>query len=196
MTDALVGKDGLPVLAFATQAAWEAWLEAHHASAAGLWLRIAKQGTGVASVSKAEALETALCFGWIDGQVARADAGFWLQRFTPRRPRSKWSQVNRAAAERLLAAGRMRPAGVREIEAAQRDGRWAAAYAPASTITVPDDLQQALAARPRARRFFEQLDARNRYAILYRITDAKRDETRRRRIEKFVAMLDAGETIY
>jgi uncharacterized protein YdeI (YjbR/CyaY-like superfamily) len=186
----------LPVHAFASRDEWAAWLERHHASAAGVWLRIAKKGSGVVSVTKAEALETALCYGWIDGQVAAAEEGFWLQRFTPRRARSKWSQINRAAAERLIAEGRMTPAGLREVEAAKRDGRWDAAYASARTITVPDDLQARLDASPRAKRFFERLDSRNRYAILYRLHDAKRPETRHRRLEQFVRMLEAGETIY
>lgn len=191
-----VAGDGLPILASASRAAWERWLEQHHASSAGVWLRIAKKGSGGASVSRADALEVALCYGWIDGQAATVDEVFWLQRFTPRRQRSKWSQINCAAAERLIADGRMAPAGLRQVEAAKHDGRWAAAYAPQRTITVPEDLEARLAASPRARKFFEQLDSRNRYAVLYRIQDAKKAETRLRRIEKFVRMLEAGEKIH
>jgi len=152
---------------------------------------------GVASVSHPEALETALCYGWIDGQAAAAgDPRFWRLRFTPRRARSKWSRINCAAVERLEAQGRMKPAGMREAEAAKADGRWDAAYASPRTMAVPDDLQSALDAHPRARRFFEQLDSRNRYAILYRLHDAKRPDTRLRRLEKFVRMLQAGQTIH
>lgn len=186
----------LPTLSFASRTEWEAWLEAHHATAPGVWLRLARKDSGIASVSRAEALETALCFGWIDGQARSEDERYWLQRFTPRRPRSKWSQINCAAAERLIAEGRMRPAGLREVEAAKRDGRWEAAYASPRTMTVPADLQSRLDASPRAKRFFEQLDGRNRYAILYRLHDAKRPETRLRRLEQFVRMLEAGETLH
>jgi uncharacterized protein YdeI (YjbR/CyaY-like superfamily) len=193
---ATAAKDGLPILHSDSRAAWERWLRQHHAKSAGVWLRIAKQGRGGASVSRADALEAALCYGWIDGQAAIVDDDFWLQRFTPRRARSKWSQVNCAAAERLIADGRMAPAGLHAVEAARRDGRWAAAYAPQRTMAVPEDLQARLDASPRAGKFFEQLDSRNRYAILYRLHDAKKAETRMRRLEKFVRMLEAGETIH
>lgn len=186
----------LPVLRLRSQAAWEAWLEKHHASARGVWFTFAKKSSGKASVSYAEVLEVALCFGWIDGQAKSVDEEFWVQRYTPRRPRSKWSQINCGKALALLAAGRMRPAGIREVEAAKQDGRWDAAYAPSSTITVPDDLRAALAKQPRARKFFELLDSKNRYAILYRIQDAKKPETRARRIQKFVDMLHEGKTIH
>jgi uncharacterized protein YdeI (YjbR/CyaY-like superfamily) len=191
-----MSKDDLPILRFDSQADWEAWLEANHAGARGVWLRLARKASGAASVSRAEALESALCYGWIDGQAQSEEGDFWLQRFTPRRARSKWSQVNCAAVERLAAAGRMRPAGLREVEAAKRDGRWEAAYASPSRITVPEDLQARLDASPRAKRAFEGLDSRNRYAILYRLHDAKKPETRLRRLETFVRMLEEGETLH
>ena len=189
-------RGGLPVRRFADREAWTAWLETHHASAPGIWLRLARKDGGGSSVTRAEALEAALCYGWIDGQAASGDGDFWLQRFTPRRPRSKWSQVNCAAVERLHAAGALRAAGIREMEAAKADGRWAAAYASPRTITVPDDLGEALEARPAAKAAFAALDAKNRYAILYRIHDAKRPETRSRRIETFVGMLERGERLH
>jgi uncharacterized protein YdeI (YjbR/CyaY-like superfamily) len=186
----------LPVKRFGSRHAWEAWLEGHHESAPGLWLEFAKKDSGLRSVSHAEALEVALCYGWIDGQTASVDGQRFRQRFTPRRARSKWSQINCAAVERLHASGLVAPAGVREMEAAKRDGRWEAAYASPRSMTVPDDLRAQLDANPRARRFFEQLDSRNRYAVLYRLQDAKKADTRKRRLEKFVGMLEAGETFY
>jgi uncharacterized protein YdeI (YjbR/CyaY-like superfamily) len=188
--------DELPVLPFRSEAEWESWLEENHADAAGLWLKIAKKASGIETVTHAEALEVALCFGWIDGQRGRLDDEWFVQRFTPRRARSRWSQINRDKVERLIADGRMRPAGLREIERAKADGRWDAAYASQSTIEVPGDLQQALDANPAAKAFFAELSGSNRYAVLYRIHDAKRAETRTRRIEKFVAMLARGETIH
>ncbi len=188
--------DDLPILPFSSQAAWESWLEENHADAAGLWLKIAKKASGIETVTHAEALDVALCFGWIDGQRGRLDDDWFLQRFTPRRARSRWSQINRDKVEQLIADGKMRPAGLREIERAKADGRWDAAYASQSTIEVPDDLQQALDANPAAKEFFATLSGSNRYAVLYRIHDAKRTETRTRRIEKFVAMLARGETIH
>jgi uncharacterized protein YdeI (YjbR/CyaY-like superfamily) len=188
--------DDLPIVPFESQGAWEAWLEQNHADSPGLWLKIAKKATGIATVTHAEALDVALCFGWIDGQRGRLDDEWFLQRFTPRRARSRWSQINRDKVERLIADGRMRPAGQREIDRAKEDGRWEAAYASQSTIEVPADLQQALDANPAAKEFFATLKGANRYAILYRIHDAKRAETRARRIEKFVAMLARGETLH
>lgn len=189
-------KDDLPTLAFASRTRWEEWLEEHHGTSRGVWLKIAKKGAGVESVSYDEALDVALCFGWIDGQKLPLDDAHWLQRFTPRRPRSRWSKRNRERAEALIGLGRMRPAGLREIERAREDGRWDQAYDSPGRATVPDDLRQALDARPRARDFFERLDATNRYAILYRIQDARRPETRARRIQAFIAMLEEGKTIY
>jgi len=185
-----------PTVAFASREAWEAWLETEHDRSKGVWLQIAKKGAGVDSVSYAEALEAALCHGWIDGQKRSLDDSHWLQRFTPRTARSKWSRINRDKAQALIDAGRMKPAGLREVERAKADGRWDAAYAGARAATVPDDLQRALDADPEARAFFATLDSANRYAILYRVQDAKRPETRTRRIEKYVAMLHAHETIH
>jgi uncharacterized protein YdeI (YjbR/CyaY-like superfamily) len=188
--------DGFPQLYFESAEAWEQWLEANHASADGVLLQFARKGSGIPSVSYAEAVTVALCFGWIDSQSKRLDDTFYVQRFTPRRARSKWSKINCARALELIAEGRMRPAGLREVEAAQADGRWEAAYDPPSAATVPDDLQQALAGNPAALAFFAQLDGRNRYAILYRIQDAKRPETRRKRIAELVTMLSEGRKLY
>lgn len=159
-------------------------------------VKIAKKASGIPSVTYAEALEVALCYGWIDGQRNRFDDQWFLQRFTPRRPRSNWSKVNCAKVERLMEEGRMRPPGLAEVERARADGRWAAAYDAPSTATVPDDLQRALDRNPAAAAFFATLNSQNRYAILYRIQDAKKPETRARRIEKFVAMLDEGTRIH
>jgi uncharacterized protein YdeI (YjbR/CyaY-like superfamily) len=192
MPKALPKKD-LPVKRFRTRAAWEKWLEAQHEKSSGVWLEFAKKNSGVASVSYAEALEVALCHGWIDGQLASVDETWYRQRFTPRRPRSKWSRINRAAVEKLHAAGRLSPAGIREMEAAQRDGRWDAAYPSPRNMTVPGDLAAALEAHPRAKETFERLDSQNRYAILYRLLDAKRAETRQRRLEDFVRLLREGK---
>jgi uncharacterized protein YdeI (YjbR/CyaY-like superfamily) len=192
----MAGGDDLPTHSFQSQQDWDAWLEGHHADARGVWLKIAKKATGVASVSHAEALEVALCYGWIDGQRTRLDGAHFLQKFTPRRARSGWSRVNREKALALITEGRMRPAGLREVERAQADGRWDAAYDPQSAITVPEDLQHELDANPTAQKFFKTLDSRNRYAILYRIQTAKKAETRAARIEKFVAMLARGQKFY
>jgi uncharacterized protein YdeI (YjbR/CyaY-like superfamily) len=185
-----------PVIYFESQAEWESWLEAHHAESDGVWIKFAKKDSGIMSVSYPEAIEGALCYGWIDGQAVRFDEQYWLQRFTPRRAKSKWSKINCAKAEALIVQGRMKPAGLKEVERARADGRWDAAYASPRNMAVPDDLRQRLDEHPDARAFFEGLNSRNRYAILYRIEEAKRPETRTRRIEKFVAMLKAGETIY
>jgi uncharacterized protein YdeI (YjbR/CyaY-like superfamily) len=184
------------VIAFDSNADWEAWLEAHHATSDGIWMKIAKKGTGIPTVAYPEVLDTALCFGWIDGQRKALDDRYFLQRFTPRRARSRWSQVNRDKVAALTKAGRMRPAGVAEVERAKADGRWDAAYASVRTMEVPADLQRELDARPQAAAFFATLSSQNRYSILYRLHDAKRSETRARRLEQFVAMLEAGETIY
>ncbi len=191
------GKDGLPVIPFATAAAWEAWLETNHDTAPGLWIRYARKESGLATVTYVEAVEVALCFGWIDGQVGRAAAGdWWIQRFVPRRARSKWSKINCGRAERLTREDRMRPAGLAEVAAAKADGRWDAAYHSPRAMVVPDDLRAALDADPKAAAFFATLKSQNRYAILYRVADAKRAETRARRIAQFVAMLARGETLY
>jgi uncharacterized protein YdeI (YjbR/CyaY-like superfamily) len=193
MTDT---KGGLPILAFPAQAAWEEWLAAQPPTARGLWLKLAKKDTGIATVSQPEAIESALCHGWIDGQLGKFDDTYWLIRFTPRGPQSKWSAINRDRATKLIAGGRMLPTGLREVERAQADGRWEVAYAPQSTATAPDDLAAALAAHPAAQQLFDTLDSANRYAIIYRVGDAKKPETRARRIEQYVAMLLRGETIH
>jgi uncharacterized protein YdeI (YjbR/CyaY-like superfamily) len=188
--------DGLPRISFPSAAEWEEWLEDNHAVSAGVWVRMAKKDAGIESVRYPEVLESALCFGWIDGRREALDERYFLQRFTPRRPRSRWSRINREKAERLIADGRMRAAGLAEVERARADGRWEAAYEGQKTITVPDDLQRELDARPQAKVFFAGLSRQNRYAILYRLQDAKKPETRVRRLAKFVAMLEAGEAIH
>ena len=175
---------------------WSAWLAEHHASTREVWLRLAKKGSGAVRVSRSDALEEALCYGWIDGQARTQDEDYWLQRFTPRTRRSKWSRINCEAAERLIASGRMKPAGLAEVEAAKADGRWDAAYASPRNMETPIDLLSMLRKSPVAESAFNQLDARNRYAILYRIHEAKKPETRTRRIQKFVAMLERGEKIH
>jgi uncharacterized protein YdeI (YjbR/CyaY-like superfamily) len=178
-------------------AAWRAWLAEHHGETDGVWLVLAKKGTvEPTSLGYDDALEEALCHGWIDGQVRRRDETTYKQRFTPRRKRSAWSKRNVGIAERLVAEGRMREAGHAELERAKSDGRWDAAYAGPATIEVPEDLAAALAAEPKAQQMFERLTSQNRYAVLYRVTTAKRAETRRRRIDEFVAMLARGETPY
>ena len=186
----------LPVVEFATRAEWATWLAAEHAASAGVWLKIARKDGGAESVSYSEALDVALCHGWIDGQKDRLDERFWLQRFTPRTPRSRWSKRNRERAEALIGSGEMAPAGMREIERAQADGRWEAAYDSHSTATVPDDLAAELERNAAAREFFATLDSTNRYAILYRIQEARRPDTRARRIAKYVAMLSEGRKIH
>jgi uncharacterized protein YdeI (YjbR/CyaY-like superfamily) len=185
-----------PLISFPAQEAWEAWLAEHHATSPGLWLAIAKKGAATKTVSYAEAIEGALCYGWIDGQKGKLDDERWRQRFTPRRSRSKWSKINRDKATELIAEGRMKPAGLREVERAKADGRWDAAYAGQRTATVPDDLERALRKNSKAREFFSTLDSANRYAILYRLQEAKKPETRARRLEKFVAMLSEHKKIH
>jgi uncharacterized protein YdeI (YjbR/CyaY-like superfamily) len=188
--------DELPILLFSTPADLEAWLEENHGESDGFWLKIAKKGSGETSIGYAEGLELALCFGWIDSQKRGLDESFFLQRFTPRRPRGRWSRINREKVEALIAAEEMRPAGLAEVEAAKADGRWEAAYESARTAKVPDDLQRELDANEAAREFFATLDGSNRYAILYRLDEAKKPETRERRLRKFVAMLERGEKIH
>lgn len=185
-----------PVLFFADPHAWEEWLAAENADASGVWLKFAKKGAGIPSLTYPGALDVALCYGWIDGQSKRLDDEFYLQKFTPRRSRSKWSKINRDKVAALIESGRMQPAGLAEIERAKADGRWDAAYDSPSTATVPDDLQEALDANPNAAAFFPTLSSTNRYAILYQIQDAKRPETRARRIAKFVDMLNRGEALH
>jgi uncharacterized protein YdeI (YjbR/CyaY-like superfamily) len=186
----------LPVLAFATVEEFEQWLEREHETAPGVWVRFPRKGTDVPSVTYEEAVLVALCFGWIDGQARSLDETAWLQRYTPRRKRSVWSQINRERIARLAEEGRMRAAGLAEVERAKADGRWAAAYAPPSTATVPPDLEAALSASPAAETAFAGLDSRNRYAILHRLATTRKPETRARRIATFVAMLEKGEVLY
>jgi uncharacterized protein YdeI (YjbR/CyaY-like superfamily) len=188
--------DELPVLQFGSADAWRQWLDAHGATSPGVWLKMAKKGTAEPGVSYPQALEVALCFGWIDGQKGSLDDGHWLQRFTPRKPGSKWSKRNTQKADELTAAGRMQPAGLREVEQAKADGRWQQAYAGQRDAVVPGDLRQALAANQAAAEFFETLSGVNRYAILYRIQVVKRPETRARKIARYVQMLAEHKTIH
>lgn len=185
-----------PVLECRSAEEWQTWLEQNHAAASQVWLRFAKKGGTAATVSRAEALEVALCYGWIDGQARSQDPEYWLQRFTPRSRRSKWSKINCEAVEALILAGKMKPPGLAAVEAAKADGRWEAAYAPPSTIKAPQDFVDALKESPTAEAAFNALDAQNRYSILYRIHDAKMPATRARRIEKFVGMLKRGEKLH
>jgi uncharacterized protein YdeI (YjbR/CyaY-like superfamily) len=181
---------------FANQTEFERWLAEHHASCEGLWLLIAKAGAPEPSVTYAQAVESALCYGWIDGQKKAFDAQGWVQRFTPRRPRSLWSKNNRIKAQALIEAGRMQPSGLAEIERAKADGRWDAAYDGARTAVVPPDLEQALEAQPAAKSFFATLDGTNRYAVLWRVLTAKRPQTRAKRIRELVEMLARHEKIH
>lgn len=185
----------LSIELFATQAAWEEWL-AGHGGDPGVWLKIAKKDQGVTSVTYVEALDVALCHGWIDGQKRACDEQYFLQRFTPRRPKSLWSKINITKVEQLVAAERMTAAGLREVEAAKADGRWQAAYDSASNMEVPPELAATMAKKPKARKFFAQLDKTNRYAFCWRVHTAKKPETRQARVEKFVAMLEKGEKIH
>ena len=189
-------RDGDPVLAFVDQATWEAWLDANHAAERGVWVRLAKKGSGIASVQYPDVLDIAICFGWIDGKRCSLDARQFLQRLCRRTAKSPWSQINVAKADALIAAGRMRPAGLDAIAQAKADGRWNRAYAPASRATVPHDLQAALDVNPAAAAFFASLRGSNRYAVLFRIGEAKRADTRARRIQQFVDMLARGETLH
>jgi uncharacterized protein YdeI (YjbR/CyaY-like superfamily) len=191
-----LGKDGKPILAFATVEEWEAWLDAEHGSSDGVWLKFAKKGSGIETVVYAEALDVALCYGWIDSQVSRYDERHYLQKFTPRRPRSRWSQLNREKIEALARQGRVRPAGLEQVELAKADGRWEAAYASPANVEVPDDLRQARDGSPRAAEFWAGLSKSNRFAVIYQLQDAKRPETRARRLEKFLGMLERGEKLY
>ena len=188
--------DSLPVVSFEDADSWDAWLGAHHAGSAGVWLKIVKKGSAGQGISYSDALDVALCHGWIDGQKGRLDDGYWIQRFTPRKRGSRWSKINTERVSALIAAGRMKPAGLREVELAQADGRWEQAYESQSRVTVPEDLARALAANERARAFFATLDSTNRYAILYRIGTAKRPQTRASRIATFVTMLSEHRKIH
>ena len=188
--------DPLPVMTFESTDAWDTWLATHHTDSPGLWLKIAKKGAAGRTVSYSDALDVALRHGWIDGQKGRHDDEYWLQRFTPRKPGGNWSKINTERAAALIASGRMRPAGLREVERAQADGRWEQAYESQSRVTVPEDLARALAANERAGAFFATLDSANRYAILYRIGTAKKPETRAKRIDAFVTMLSEHKKIH
>jgi uncharacterized protein YdeI (YjbR/CyaY-like superfamily) len=185
-----------PIVLFADRDDFRTWLSAHHASQAGIWLRIAKAASPIQSVTYADALDVALCFGWIDGQKRRYDADSFLQKFTPRQKRSSWSKRNREHVERLIAAGEMHPAGLAAVAAAKADGRWDRAYDSPGRATVPGDFKAALEEHPEASAFFERLTGANRYAILYRIQTAVKPETRARRIAEFVAMLRRRETLH
>ena len=186
----------LPVKLFKSPDAWAKWLETHSSKSPGIWMRIAKKNGGLTSVSYAEALDVALCHGWIDGQKRPLDEASWLQRFTPRGPRSMWSTINKAKAKTLIESGRMRPSGMAAIESAKADGRWDAAYGPSSTAEVPPELRAALDRSPKAKAFFETLRGANRYALIYRVHTAKKPETKAKRVADFIARLERGETIH
>ena len=188
--------DASPVRLFANQKDWAVWLDKNHRRSQGLWLRLAKKGSSLRSISYAEALEVALCYGWIDGQKKGESEQTWLQRFVPRSEKSVWSKINREKATFLTESGRMKPAGLEAIERAKKNGRWNAAYDSQSQAGIPADLQQALDASTRARAFFVGLDSANRYAILFRIQMAKKPETREKKIRQFIEMLERHETIH
>ena len=191
-----MARDDLPVLGFGSAGAWQGWLESEHASSAGVWLKIAKKSAPEPTVSYAEALEAALCFGWIDGQKRPLDEHYWLQRFTPRKPASRWSKINTDKADALIAAGRMQPAGQAEVDKARADGRWQQAYAGQRASEVPADLRAALEQNPAAAEFFATISSVNRYAIVYRVSSVKRPETRARKIAQYVQMLAEHKTIH
>jgi len=186
----------LPILSFASKKKWADWLARQHDKSSGVWLKLAKKGSEIPSVTYDEALEVALCYGWIDGQKKGFDDKYWLQKFTPRGARSIWSKINTQKAEKLIKSGEMKPAGLQAIEAAKQDGRWDAAYESQKTISVPDDFQAALDKNPKAKAFFVTLNSVNRYAILFRIHNAKKAETRAKRIQQFVGMLEKGEKLH
>ena len=186
----------LPVKLFKSQDAWAKWLETNHAKSPGIWMRIAKKDGGLTSVNYAEALDVALCHGWIDGQKRPLDEASWLQRFTPRGARSMWSTINKGKTKTLIESGRMRPSGMAAIESAKADGRWDAAYGPSSTAEVPPELRAALDRSPKAKAFFETLRGANRYALIYRVHTAKKAETKAKRVADFIARLERGETIH
>jgi len=189
-------REDLPLLELESQQAWEQWLDANHGCSPGVWLKIAKKGATAPTPTYAQALVSALAYGWIDGQRGALDELYWRQRFTKRGRRSKWSQLNRDKANALIASKRMKPAGQLEVDRAKQDGRWDAAYEPQSRATVPEDFQRELDRNPDAKAFFETLKGPNRYAFLFRLHDAKRPETRARRIARFVEMLNERTTFY
>jgi uncharacterized protein YdeI (YjbR/CyaY-like superfamily) len=186
----------LPILPFASKTKWAAWLAKQHDTSAGVWLKLAKKDSGLPSVTYEEALDIALCYGWIDGQKKGFDDQYWLQKFTPRGPKSIWSKINTEKAERLIAAGEMKPAGLKAVEAARQDGRWEAAYSSQRNMSVPEDFQAALDKNKKANAFFTTLNSANRYAILFRVQTAKKAETRAKRIQLFIEMLERGEKLY
>lgn len=186
----------LPTLPFESKKKFADWLAKQHDKSAGVWLKLAKKATGIPSVTYAEALDVALCYGWIDGQKGSFDDKYFLQKFTPRRPKSIWSKINTEKVEKLIASGEMKPAGLKAIEAAKQDGRWDAAYAGQKNSSVPEDFQSALEMNKQAKTFFESLKGANRYAFLFRIQTAKKAETREKRIRQFVEMLERGETFH
>jgi uncharacterized protein YdeI (YjbR/CyaY-like superfamily) len=187
---------GLPILPFKTQKTWATWLNRNYAKSTGLWLKLAKKESGIESVTYLEAVEAALCYGWIDGLKKSFDENSWLQKFTPRRPQSIWSKINRDKALALIKSGQMKPAGLKAIQIAKHTGRWETAYDSHRIAAVPDDLQAALDRSPKAKAFFATLKGNNRYAILFRIQTAKKADTRAKRIEKFIEMLEKKEVIY
>ena len=196
MKKRIAKKKEMPVVSFAGTKEWSAWLASRHRSSSGVWIKIAKKTSGHASITYPEALEVALAWGWIDGQKGTFDDAWWLQKFTPRGPRSMWSKINREKATALIAAGKMMPSGLAEVERAKNDGRWDRAYESQSRASVPEDLETALSKNPRAKKFFATLDSRNRYAVLFRVQHAKKSETRARRIAQFVEMLAKGEKLH
>lgn len=185
----------LPILPFESKKKFADWLTKNHDKSAGLWVKIAKKASGISTVTYAEALDVALCYGWIDGQKGSFDDKYFLQKFTPRRPKSIWSKINVEKVERLIASGEMKPSGLKAVEAAKQDGRWAAAYSSQGNIEVPADFQSALNKNKKAKAFFETLSGSKRYSFLFRITTAKKAETREKRIRQFVEMLSKGETL-
>jgi uncharacterized protein YdeI (YjbR/CyaY-like superfamily) len=189
-------KSEFEIVAFPEAKEWERWLAKTHASSSGVWLRLFKKGSGVATVTHAEALAAAICYGWIDGQIKKCDDVSWLRKFTPRRPKSVWSKRNRELVEQLMAAGKMRPAGLKEVKAAQADGRWDRAYDSPSKMTVPDDFLAKLSKNKKAWMFFETLNKANRYAIAWRLQTAKKPETREKRMREIIAMLAKGEAFH
>ena len=188
--------DTVPIMSFETQQDWEVWLEENHAESKGIWLKIAKKEAPAPTISYAEALDSAICYGWIDGQKAAFDDRYWLQKFTPRTAKSIWSKVNCGKAEALIAVGRMQPAGLRQVELAKADGRWDRAYESQSKITIPDDFQRELDKNPKAKDFFSTLDSANRYAFLFRIHAAKKPETRSAKIQKFIEILNQQQKLH
>jgi uncharacterized protein YdeI (YjbR/CyaY-like superfamily) len=193
---ALMKSTDLPILPFASKKKWSDWLAKHHDRSTGVWLKLGKKDSGIASITYEEALDVALCYGWIDGQKKGFDDQYWLQKFTPRGPKSIWSKINTEKAERLIASGEMKSAGLKAIGAAKNDGRWDAAYASQKNISIPEDFQAALDNNKKAKAFFATLNSVNRYAILFRIHNAKRSQTRARRIQQFVEMLERGGKVY